>query len=102
MRRENIYITWDYPLFATWHIEAERNVRHFADFFKCIFLNLNCCILDPVLLKFVTMNQINTKSKAVLVQIMAWYIAGENALTHWGRDKMAALFQTKFSNTFLE
>ena len=23
-----------------------------------------------------------------------------NALTHWGRDKMAAIFQTTFSNTF--
>ena len=28
------------------------------------------------------------------------HIPGTNELTHWGRDKMAAIFQTTFSNAF--
>ena len=67
------------------------------------------------------LNQLNSKSVlSVLIQVMAWHQAGAkplpeavmtqfvdaylawslNELTHWGRDNMAAIFQTTFSNAF--
>ena len=30
----------------------------------------------------------------------AWYAAGRSGSTHWGRDEIAAISQTTFSNTF--
>ena len=96
--------------------------RHFADdIFTCIFFNENFCILIKFLLKYVCKGPI--ENNLALVQIMAWRRSGdkpssepmmisllthlcvtrpqwvniEMVLTHWGRDKMAANFQTPFS-----
>ena len=52
--------------------------RHFADVFKCIFLNKKLCILVQISLKFVPKGLIDNKS--VLVQEMAWCRTGDNPL----------------------
>ena len=68
-------------------------------------------------LKFVLQSPIDNKSS--LVQVMAWQLTDaynrhqlsmcykevipvgiHEPLTHWGRDNMAAIFQTTFSNAF--
>ena len=100
-------------------LRLRQNGRHFADdIFKCIFLNENIHILIKISLKFVHKGPIN--NIPALVQIMAWCRPGDkplpepmlvdipthiciirpSELTHWGRDKMAAIFQTTFSDAF--
>ena len=37
--------------------------------------------------------------KTILLKLLA-HLPGDNELTHWGRDKMDAISQTTFSNTF--
>ena len=97
------------------------NNRHFSDdIFKCIFLKENVWILIKIPLKFVPRGPIN--NIPVLVQIMAWRRPGDKSLskpmmvyllphihaslgvkelTHWGREKMAAISQTTVLNAFL-
>ena len=61
------------------HIEAETNGRHFADIFKCIFLNENVSISINISLKFVPEGRIN--NIRALVQIMAWRRLGDKPLS---------------------
>ena len=72
---------------------------HFADdIFKCNSLNEYLYILIQVSLKFVLEGPIDSKSS--LFWVMAWCNSWLTVLTHWGRDKMAANWQTTFSNAF--
>ena len=64
------------------HINTMRprqNCRHFADIFKCIFLNENVWISLKFLLKFVPNVPLN--NIPALVQIMAWRRPGTNPLS---------------------
>ena len=51
-------------------LRSRQNGRHFADIFKCIFVNENVEILIKIPLKFVQKGPIDNIS--ALVQIMAW------------------------------
>ena len=44
-------------------------------------------------------NEFKTKSMS-LPPTSQWHIVPHHWLTHWGRDKMVAIFQTTFSNAF--
>ena len=52
---------------------------HFADIFKCIFLDENVWILLKISLKFILKFQIN--NIPALVQIMAWHRPGDKPLS---------------------
>ena len=60
-------------------LKPRQNGRHFADIFKCIFLNENVLILIKISLKFVTKGPIN--NIPALVQIMAWRRPGDKPLS---------------------
>ena len=51
-------------------LRTRRNRRHFADIFKCIFLNENAWISHKFSLKFVP--KVLTNNIPALVQIMSW------------------------------
>ena len=53
--------------------------RHFADIFKCIFVNENVWILLNISLKFVP--RVRIYNTAALVQIMAWRRPGDKPLS---------------------
>ena len=58
----------------------EQNGRHFADdFFRCIFVNENFCILINSSLNFVPKGPID--NHPALVQIMAWRWIGDKPLS---------------------
>ena len=64
------------------HIEAETNVRHFADdIFKCICLNENVWISIKISLTFVPTGSNN--NIAALVLIMAWRRPWDKPLSEW-------------------
>ena len=52
------------------HWGCRQNDNHFADIFKCIFLNENVWISNKISLKFVPCGQIDDKS--ALVRTVAW------------------------------
>ena len=105
-------------------LRPKQNGRHLPDdIFKCIFLNESIWIWINISLKFVPRCPID--NIPALVQIMAWRWPGDKPLsepmmvrlpthicvtrpqwvkippiTHWGRDKFAAISQTTFSNAF--
>ena len=96
-------------------LRPELNGRYFVDeIFKSILFNWNICIWIQTWLQFVPRGTVNNKS--ALGRVMAWCWPGDNSLlgpmmikqtgpwpielTHWGRDKMAGIFQTTFSNQF--
>ena len=110
-------------------LRSEQNGRHFADdIIKYVFhnyLNFDYFVTQPemlkiwsngkeflkVLLNFPESIQIPMQfaldcpidNKPTLVRVMACHRTGENPLielTHWGRDKMAAIFQMTFSDGF--
>ena len=56
-----------------------RNRRHFADIFKCIFLNENVLNSIKISLKFIPKGPIN--NIPALVQIMAWRRPGNKPLS---------------------
>ena len=60
-------------------LRPRQNGRHFADIFKCIFLNENVWILIKISLKFVPQGPIN--NIPALVQIMAWCRPGDKPLS---------------------
>ena len=60
-------------------LRQRRNRCHFADIFKCIFLNENVWISIDVPLKFVPKGPIN--NIPALVQIMAWHRLGDKPLS---------------------
>ena len=63
-------------------LKPRKNGRHFADIFKCIFMNENAWISIEISLKFVPKGPINNIT--ALVQIMAWCRPG--ATTVWAND----------------
>ena len=79
-----------------------------ADKFKCIFLKENPLIVIAISLKFITTGPID--NKVALLQVMAWHQTGSKPFpepvywhhiaSYWGRDKMAVIFPTTFSNAF--
>ena len=94
-----------------------QNARNFRDdIFKCIFTNKKFLYLIQISQKCDPQGQINNKT----VGTMVWHRTGDkplpepmqlsslthtcvnrrDELTHWGRDKMADIFQTIFSNAF--
>ena len=60
-------------------LRPRQNGRHFADIFKCIFLNENVWISLKISLKFVPKGSIN--NIPALVQIMAWCHSGDKPLS---------------------
>ena len=75
-------------------LRPRQNGRHFADIFKCIFLNENVCVSIKISLIFVPNGLINYKSSLVqimacrlLVQIMAWCRAGDKPLSEAKRAR---------------
>ena len=60
-------------------LRPRQNGRHFADIFKCIFLNENVWIPIRISLKFVPKCLI--KNNPALVQIMAWRLPGDKPLS---------------------
>ena len=60
-------------------LRPRQNGRHFADMFKCIFLNENVWILVEISLTFVPKGSI--KNIPSLVQIMAWRRPGDKPLS---------------------
>ena len=60
-------------------LRPRQNGWHFADIFKCIFLNEKGCILIKISVIFVPMGPIN--NIAALVQIMAWRRSGHKPLS---------------------
>ena len=60
-------------------LRPRQNGRHFADVFKCIFLDENVWIPIKISLKFVPKCSINNISS--LVQIMAWCLPGNKPLS---------------------
>ena len=60
-------------------LRQRQNGRHFADIFKCIFLNENIWILIIISMKFVSKGAIN--NIPALVQIMAWRRPGDKPLS---------------------
>ena len=56
----------------------KKNGRHFADIFKCIFMNETFWILTRTSLKFVSEGSIDSKPE--LVQVMAWRRPGDKPL----------------------
>ena len=59
-------------------LRPKQNGRHYADIFKCIFLNKNEWISLEISLKFVHKGPIN--NTPALVQLMAWRRPGEKPL----------------------
>ena len=73
----------------SWHIEAEKNGRHFPDdIFKCISFNENVWIPIQISLKLVPKGPIN--NIPALVGIMAWRRPGDKPLS----EPMMAGFPT--------
>ena len=76
---------WDLPWKHHWKGETfntlrpRENGRHFADIFKCIFLNENVWIPVEISLRFVVKGPINNIT--ALVQIMAWRRSGDKPLS---------------------
>ena len=60
-------------------LRPRQNDRHFADNFKCIFLNENIRIMLKISLKFVPWGPIN--NIPALVQIVAWCRTGDKSLS---------------------
>ena len=56
-----------------------QNGRHFADVFRCIFMNEKFCILIKISLKFVSMGPID--NNPALIKIMAWRWIGDKLLS---------------------
>ena len=63
------------PVFVFNALRLRQNRRHFADVFKCNFLNENVWIQIKISLKFVPKGRIN--NIPVLVQLMAWHLTGD-------------------------
>ena len=109
-------VTWQHQAIPWTNVNsspAGQNGRLFADIFRCIFVNEKFYNFIKISLKFVPKSPIDNNSASVW--IMAWrrigdkwlsesmltniYAApGGDELTHWGRDKMAAIFQWIFLN----
>ena len=60
-------------------LRPRQNGRHFADIFKCNFLDETVWISIKILLKFLPTGPINNIS--ALVQIMAWHRLGDKPLS---------------------
>ena len=60
-------------------LRPRQNGRHFADMFKCIFLNENVWIPIEISLKFVPKGSF--KNNPALFQIMAWRRPGDKPLS---------------------
>ena len=76
------YKSWyEWSMFILKWIESTthapgQNRHHFADIFKCIFMNENFCTLIWISLKFVSKGPI----ESTLIQIMAWRRTGDKPL----------------------
>ena len=60
-------------------LSMRQNGRHFANIFKCNFFGENGCILNNILLKFISSGPVNIKP--ALVQIMACCLFGTKPLS---------------------
>ena len=123
--RQHLYMYWDYfqlgsifqlqtfsnPFWAFQHTKVQNKMADISLMsswnFQTHFLQWKCFYLNKISLKCIPVGLIDKES--TLVHVMTWCCHATShyqnqgwlsSLTHWGRDKMAAIFQTTFSSWF--